>query len=270
MKKSGIVARAWNNTPIQRRVSDDYVNATAMCKANSKRWNDYFETDRCHGYLAALSGSTGIPVDQLFHKISTGPNDGRGTYVHPQVAVDLARWISAPFAVWMDAWFLEELDRKQASQARGARKPLPLDRKGAEIITARRESNVGLGSMSKEHGLPYAATHQVRNNHFWKESTDSLKERAGTSKWHDRADLRSQMLTWYCNDKIMEEAEAREEAGAAMTLKAVKAVSKNVRSVFEQIEGTDFRVRFMSASISPGRASRMLSQSADCDQGSLF
>jgi len=267
MKKNGIVARTWNSTPIQRRVSDDYVNATAMCKANKKRWSDYRESDRCQLYLDALSQTTEIPV---FDLIQSRQGHGGGTWVHPQVAVDLARWISAPFAVWMDAWFLEELDRKQASQARGARKPLPLDRKGAEIITARRESNVGLGSMSKEHGLPYAATHQVRNNHFWKESTDSLKERAGTSKWHDRADLRSQMLTWYCNDKIMEEAEAREEAGAAMTLKAVKAVSKNVRSVFEQIEGTDFRVRFMSASISPGRASRMLSQSADCDQGSLF
>ena len=269
MKKSGIVTRAWNNTPIQRRVSDDYVNATAMCKANGKRWKDYRESDRCQLYLDALESVAGISVHALVESRSGGAGGG-GTWVHPQVAVDLARWISAPFAVWMDAWFLEELDRKQASQARGARKPLPLDRKGAEIITARRESNVGLGSMSKEHGLPYAATHQVRNNHFWKESTDSLKERAGTSKWHDRADLRSQMLTWYCNDKIMEEAEAREEAGAAMTLKAVKAVSKNVRSVFEQIEGTDFRVRFMSASISPGRASRMLSQSADCEQGSLF
>jgi hypothetical protein len=30
-----------------------------------------------------------------------------GTFVHPQVAVDLARWISAPFAVWMDGWFLQ-------------------------------------------------------------------------------------------------------------------------------------------------------------------
>jgi hypothetical protein len=33
------LANAWNNTPIQRRVSDDYVNATAMCKANGKRWS---------------------------------------------------------------------------------------------------------------------------------------------------------------------------------------------------------------------------------------
>jgi len=29
----------------------------------------------------------------------------------PQVAVDLARWISAPFAVWMDGWFLESVQQ---------------------------------------------------------------------------------------------------------------------------------------------------------------
>ena len=267
MKRNGIIARTWNSTPIQRRVSDDYVNATAMCKANGKRWNDYFETDRCQRYLGALEAKTGIPVVSLYQS-----RNGRtgGVWVHPQVAVDLARWISAPFAVFMDGWFLEEVDRNRASQVRDTRKPLPLDRKGAQVIAARKQSNVALGSMSKKHELPYAATHRVRNSHFWKESADSLKERAGTSKWHDRADLRSQMLTWYCNDKIMEEAEAREEAGATMTLKAVKAVSKQVRSVFEQIEGADFRVRFMPASISPGRVNRMLAQSDGTSQGSLF
>ena len=99
--------RSYDGTPISRRTTDGYVNATAMCKANDKRWSNYFQTDRATQYLEALSGSTGIPAHQLFATYETGPNDGRGTWVHPQVAVDLARWISAPFAVWMDGWFLE-------------------------------------------------------------------------------------------------------------------------------------------------------------------
>jgi len=81
-----LVSRSWNGTPISRRTSDGYVNATAMCKANGKRWKDYRESDRCQG-------------------------QGGGTWVHPQVAVDLARWISAPFAVWMDGWFLESIQQ---------------------------------------------------------------------------------------------------------------------------------------------------------------
>jgi formylmethanofuran dehydrogenase subunit D len=31
--------RIWNGTPISRRTTDGYVNATAMCKANGKQWN---------------------------------------------------------------------------------------------------------------------------------------------------------------------------------------------------------------------------------------
>ena len=105
---SDLITRAWNGTPIARRTTDDYVNATAMCKANGKQWNDYWRTDRATAYLEALCTETGIPVSSLCLSLKGGFH--QGTWVHPQVAVDLARWISAPFAVWMDGWFLEEIN----------------------------------------------------------------------------------------------------------------------------------------------------------------
>ena len=59
----GVLATiTWNDTPLNRRPSDGYVNATAMCKANGKRWSDYRESDRCQQYLDALSQTTEIPV----------------------------------------------------------------------------------------------------------------------------------------------------------------------------------------------------------------
>ena len=54
--------RSYDGTPISRRTTDGYVNATAMCKANNKQWNDYFRTDRATQYLEALSAKTGNPV----------------------------------------------------------------------------------------------------------------------------------------------------------------------------------------------------------------
>jgi hypothetical protein len=105
MSQQALVSRSWNGTPISRRTSDGYVNATAMCKANGKRWKDYRESDRCQHYLDALESVAGISVHALVESRSGGAGGG-GTWVHPQVAVDLARWISAPFAVWMDGWFL--------------------------------------------------------------------------------------------------------------------------------------------------------------------
>jgi hypothetical protein len=102
--------RAWNGTPISRRTTDGYVNATAMCKANGKQWNDYWRTDRATAYREALCTETGIPVSSLCLSLKGGSY--QGTWVHPQVAVDLARWISAPFAVWMDSWFIDEVKRQ--------------------------------------------------------------------------------------------------------------------------------------------------------------
>lgn len=109
--------RSYDGTPISRRTTDGYVNATAMCKANGKRWGDYRESDRANKYLEALSELTGIPVVSLY-QATEGRNGG--TYVHPQVAVDLARWISAPFAVWMDGWFLDATTTPSVAETKPA------------------------------------------------------------------------------------------------------------------------------------------------------
>ena len=96
--------RSWNGTAIPRRISDGYINATAMAKASGKQWNNYFQTDRTTTYIEALSRNLGIQVTSLYTA-----KPGEGTWIHERLAVDFARWISADFAVWMDAWFLEEV-----------------------------------------------------------------------------------------------------------------------------------------------------------------
>ena len=128
------VVRVWNDTPISRRTTDGYVNATAMCKANGKRWKDYRESDRCQLYLDALESVDGISGHALVESRSGGAGGG-GTWVHPQVAVDLARWINAPFAVWMDGWFLEQIENTQKQKA----EPQPAI-SGANILNLLKES----------------------------------------------------------------------------------------------------------------------------------
>lgn len=107
MKNTGIVVRTWNDAPISRRDSDGYADATAMCQANGKRWFDYERLDRTTDYVTALADATGLQPAQLVISTTTGPNHLRGTWIHPRLAVDLARWISPAFAVWMDGWFLD-------------------------------------------------------------------------------------------------------------------------------------------------------------------
>jgi hypothetical protein len=110
---TGLSVRTWNDAPISRRDIDGFADATAMCRANGKRWNHYQENERTAAYLQALAASLGIPADQLVITTTTGPNHLRGTWVHPRLAVDLARWLSPQFAVWMDGWFLEQLGQPQ-------------------------------------------------------------------------------------------------------------------------------------------------------------
>jgi hypothetical protein len=107
MTNTGIVVRTWNDAPISRRDSDGYADATAMCQANGKLWGHYRETQRTTDYITALADATGLQPAQLVISTTTGPNHLRGTWIHPRLAVDLARWLSPAFAVWMDGWFLD-------------------------------------------------------------------------------------------------------------------------------------------------------------------
>jgi hypothetical protein len=117
MNASGLSVRTWNDAPITRRDSDGFADATAMCQANGKEWYGYIRSDRTTDYVAALAASLSLPTDQLVITTTTGPNHLRGTWVHPRLAVDLARWLSPQFAVWMDGWFLEQLEQPQPTQA---------------------------------------------------------------------------------------------------------------------------------------------------------
>ena len=131
---AALEVREWNGTAIQRRDADGYVNATAMCKANGKHLPHYLANDRTRQYLQALAGSVGIPTDLMVQSVVTGPNDQRGTWVHPRVAVDMARWLAPVFAVWMDGWFLESM----AAPAAAAQPPQLQLPEGVHVVAATR------------------------------------------------------------------------------------------------------------------------------------
>jgi len=53
-----------------------------MCRANSKQWSKYRESDRCQTYLDALAETSEI---RMFDLIESRQGQGGGTWVHPQV-----------------------------------------------------------------------------------------------------------------------------------------------------------------------------------------
>lgn len=86
---------------------DGFINATALCKAGGKQFNDWYRLEKTKLFLNALSSSTGYPVDLLIHIITTAQNNLRGTWVHPRIAVNIAQWISPIFDVQVSGWVYE-------------------------------------------------------------------------------------------------------------------------------------------------------------------
>lgn len=98
-----ITIGAYNGTPIHIRQSDRYYNATEMCKANGVLWGDYWRRKETQELVAYLASDMGIPISQLVISVKGNRRDGtkQGTWVHRDVAWDLATWISVPFRVWL-------------------------------------------------------------------------------------------------------------------------------------------------------------------------
>lgn len=111
-----LLEREVNNQLMYQRSEDGYVNATAMCKAAGSFFADYQRLSTTQLYLAELSRSMGIPIDLIIQKITTGPNEYRGTWVHPQVAINLAQWCSPVFAVQVSQFVTEWMQGNNPAQ----------------------------------------------------------------------------------------------------------------------------------------------------------
>lgn len=112
-----LVPHSYRGSLIQQRATDGYINATAMCQAAGKAWSNYAQNATTRAYIEALERSLGIPRDLIVQSIVTGSNEARGTWVHPQIAINLAQWLSADFAVQVSQWVLDWMSGKGAPKA---------------------------------------------------------------------------------------------------------------------------------------------------------
>lgn len=87
---------SYNNTVIQRR-EDGFINLTQMCNANGKRIDHWKELKSTGAYINALQ--VNYPGSRV---VETEEGANGGTWGHPSLAINLARWISPEFAVWCD------------------------------------------------------------------------------------------------------------------------------------------------------------------------
>ncbi|MCG6137186.1 MAG: KilA-N domain-containing protein [Nostoc sp. LLA-1] len=76
-----------------------FVNGTQMCKANNKFLADYTKLKSTKQYLQALSNDMKILISSLVIEVQ-GHGSEQSTWIHPEIAIDLARWVSVEFRIW--------------------------------------------------------------------------------------------------------------------------------------------------------------------------
>lgn len=103
-----LVTRVYEGQVIYQRTNDRYMDATAMCRACGKAWADYWRLKTTTEYVSELSTVMGIPITELVEVRQGGLPESQGTWVHPRLAMNLAQWCSARFAVLVSGW-MEEL-----------------------------------------------------------------------------------------------------------------------------------------------------------------
>lgn len=104
-----IISIQYNNSFPVSFTQDAWINATQIAKQYNKKSDDYLRLDRTKDYITALknvlfpkSGNPDIEQNQLFRVKKGAPDNGGGTWFHPKLAIDFARWLNADFAVWCD------------------------------------------------------------------------------------------------------------------------------------------------------------------------
>jgi hypothetical protein len=79
---------------------DGYINATKLCKAGGKLYGHWKSSQKTKTFLQVLSEATCLPIDHLIRS-QEGANGARHTWCHPQVAINIAQWISVKFCVFI-------------------------------------------------------------------------------------------------------------------------------------------------------------------------
>ena len=110
---------------VSQRHVDGYINATAMCKAGGRNFSDYVRLNASIAFINELIPVLGIPRTELIQTLTGGTPHLQGTWVHPQVAVNLAQWVSPRFAVLVSQWVY---DWMRGADPRGVALPYHLRR----------------------------------------------------------------------------------------------------------------------------------------------
>ena len=91
----------YNENPISFQMGEQkMMNATQMAKFFGKRPVDWLRFQQSQEFLAILSKVRNHTFEELVIVRKGAPSVGGGTWMHEDVALEFARWLSPEFAIW--------------------------------------------------------------------------------------------------------------------------------------------------------------------------
>ena len=91
----------YNGNSVTFRKGDSVmVNATEMAKPFGKFSKDWLANKGTVDFLNTLSAVRGISLTELVKVVQGGTPQEQGTWMHEDVAMEFARWLSPKFAIW--------------------------------------------------------------------------------------------------------------------------------------------------------------------------
>lgn len=98
---SNLVTFNYNDLPVLFQ-TDGYLNATQIAKQFGKQPADYLKQKRTIEYIEGVKRNRLTEQNQLVRVIQGGSSDEQGTWLHPKLAIDFARWLNVDFSIWCD------------------------------------------------------------------------------------------------------------------------------------------------------------------------
>lgn len=129
---------AVNGIVVEQRMADGFINGTAMCKAYRKLISHWLENQQTVELIKALSDdlrleviyrNSDISIESMVSGCFPGlivikqgsPANGGGTWLHPDLAIQLAQWCSPQFAIqvsrWVRDWIMSQATGNQPGSA---------------------------------------------------------------------------------------------------------------------------------------------------------
>lgn len=118
------MSRPVNGIFVEQRITDGFINGTAMCAAHGKDISDWLRTDDTFETVVVLADDLGVvPISAkkpnsdktrvsacyptLVVVKRGAPEMGGGTWLHPDLAIQLAQWCNKSFALQVSKWVRE-------------------------------------------------------------------------------------------------------------------------------------------------------------------